>query len=390
MTLILPRSTRRSRLLYEFSTPYVLDRSEQILDALSLQVGTYARPSAATFVDSNGRLGYVGHSQPRFEWANDPNTGLNSPGLLLEGSRTNNALWCRDLTNAAWTNTLCTAALNRTGVDGAALSATTLTATGVNGTSLQAITLASGARFFSAYVRRITGSGPINMTLNNGVTWVPLTLTTAWQRLSIPTITLANPTVGFQITTNADAIAVDFAQLEDGPFQSSAILTTTATVTRAADAFSHAFNLLPQALSIYMKYRMIAQPTPLAYALAIGSDAAGTSPCILFLTDATNSIARLNIGGANDAVIGPIPSVGDTVELLAQLVLTGTTATINILRSLNANAAVAGTTSAAAVLPSTWGSATLRYGLTGSEAYVAMQSMRLTAGLQTLAYMRAN
>jgi hypothetical protein len=41
--------------------------------------------------------------------------------------------------------------------------------------------------------------------------------------------------VGFQIVTSGDKIAVDYTQNENGAFATSAIATTTASVTRAAD-----------------------------------------------------------------------------------------------------------------------------------------------------------
>jgi len=44
--------------------------------------------------------------------------------------------------------------------------------------------------------------------------------------------------VGFRIVTSGDAIAVDYVQCENGAFATSAIPTTTATVTRSADVFS--------------------------------------------------------------------------------------------------------------------------------------------------------
>lgn len=156
-------------------------------------------------------------------------------GVLVEESRTNVALWCRDLTQSAWTKSNTTAVLNQTGADGAANAATLLTATAGNGTCLQAITLASSARAQSAYVKRVTGSGTIQMTMDNGTTWTAITVTSAYTQLSIPTQTLANPTVGFRIVTSGDAIAVDFVQNENGTVASSPIPTTTASATRAAD-----------------------------------------------------------------------------------------------------------------------------------------------------------
>jgi hypothetical protein len=135
-------------------------------------------------------------------------------GLLCEPQATNSCLWNRDLTNAAWTKSNVTAAKDQTGVDGVANAASKITATAANGTCLQAITLASSARYQTAFVQRITGSGVINMTMDNGTTWTAITVTSSWQRLEIPTQTLANPTVGFRIVTSGDAVAVDLVQNE--------------------------------------------------------------------------------------------------------------------------------------------------------------------------------
>lgn len=157
-------------------------------------------------------------------------------GYLPEYARTNVALHNRDLTDAAWTATNITAAKDQTGIDGVANSASSITASAANGTILQAITLASSARFQTAYVKRLVGSGTIEMTMDNGSTWTAITVTSAWTRVSIPTQTLVNPTVGFRVQTSGDSIAVDVVQNENGTRPSSVILTAAASVTRASDS----------------------------------------------------------------------------------------------------------------------------------------------------------
>lgn len=180
---------------------------------------------------------------------------VTDKGLPVEEARTNVVLWSRDLTNAAWTKSNVTAALDQVGADGVAASATSLTATAGNGTVLQAITLGSSARFQSAYVKRLTGTGTINMTMDNGSTWTAITVTSSYTRLTIPTQTLANPTVGFRIVTSGDAIAVDFAQNENtGAAASSPIPTTTVAVTRAADQILLAGPALAAALASKAAY----------------------------------------------------------------------------------------------------------------------------------------
>ncbi len=187
------------------------------------------RAGSAYAEDNSGSLIYLfANNVPR----------ITNKGLLGEEARTNVVLWNRDLTNAAWTKSGLTTALNQTGVDATSNSATALTDSGAgNSTILQSITLGNSARFQSAYVKRITGTGTINMTMDNGSTWTAITVTstTAWSRVTIPTQTITNPIVGFQIVTASDAIAVDFVQNENGAFVTSPIATTTVAVARIND-----------------------------------------------------------------------------------------------------------------------------------------------------------
>lgn len=152
--------------------------------------------------------------------------------------RTNLALWNRDLTNAAWTKTNGTAAKDQVGIDGVANSASSFTATAGNATSLQSITSASAARVTSFFLKRITGTGTVNITQDNGTTWTAVTLTSAWQRFQV-TATAANPIIGIRVVTSGDAVALDFAQHETpATTASSPIATTTAAVIRQPDVLT--------------------------------------------------------------------------------------------------------------------------------------------------------
>lgn len=158
-------------------------------------------------------------------------------GFISEGEATNEALYARDFTNAAWSKTNITALLDATGIDAAANSCSTLTATAVNGTVFQSITLASAEFTTSFYVKRKTGTGTISITDDGGSTYTDITSlidTSDFTRVQITT-TQANPSIGFKIDTSGDEIEVDFAQLEELPFASSPIDTTTTAVTRSAD-----------------------------------------------------------------------------------------------------------------------------------------------------------
>lgn len=196
---------------------------------------TFSRSGANAWAfDAAGALVQYAANTPR--WSYDG--AGNALGILIEGARINRALWSRDLTNAAWTKTNCTAALTATGITGVASSASVLTATLANGTCSQAIVDAtSRARTLTVYARRRTGTGGVDMSLDNGATWTSIsgTLTTGWQRFTIVQ-TLASPTIAFRLQTSGDAIDVDVVQLEDGGQASTPIITTSATVTRNAES----------------------------------------------------------------------------------------------------------------------------------------------------------
>lgn len=168
-------------------------------------------------------------------------------GSLIEEVRTNDALWSRDMTNAVWVKTTMTTALNAVGIDGTANSATTLTATGASAMAVQTITLASQADNYSVFLKRVTGSGTINICLAATACASPtactVTSTTAFTRCTV-TATVLNPIVGVQIVTNGDAVIADFNQMEPGGFPTSPCLTTNATSTRSADSISVIGNLL--------------------------------------------------------------------------------------------------------------------------------------------------
>ncbi len=168
-------------------------------------------------------------------WGTTTNPITPGYGLWCFGNSTNYTLWNRDFTNAAWTKTNVTATKNQTGAEGTANAASSLTATAADGTVLQSATVASTTFTTSAYIKRLSGSGTISMTCDNGTTWVDITsqIGTTYGLCVIPTQTLANPTFGLKIATSGDSIAVDFFQCENSAYQSAPLATTTATVTRS-------------------------------------------------------------------------------------------------------------------------------------------------------------
>lgn len=186
----------------------------------------------ATYFGSDGLLKIATAGEWRID--HDPVT-RERRGLLLEPGRTNAALRAQDFTQAAWVKTNITAARDVVDLRGLSNGASSLTATANNATVLQSITAASATRITSFYLRRITGTGAVEITQNGGTNWTAVMLTSDWQRFSIPFATITNPQIGIRIGTSGDVVAVDAAQCEIGTFPTSPILSEGTALTRQAD-----------------------------------------------------------------------------------------------------------------------------------------------------------
>lgn len=140
-----------------------------------------------------------------------------------------------------WTQTSVMAALNQAGADASVSTATLLTAGASPCTILQSITATSNTVTFSAYIKRITGTGTVKITVDGGSTYTDVTALInsagySWVQLSaIQTVT--NPNCGIQLGTSGDQVAVDFCQMERcntvGLKATTPLITTSATSSRA-------------------------------------------------------------------------------------------------------------------------------------------------------------
>lgn len=238
-------------------------------------------------------------------------------GANFEGARTSVTLWTRDLTNAAWVQVTTTIAKTAAGIDGAANSASTLTATGTDSTILQTVTLASSVRVFQPYIKRVTGTGAISITTNNGATWTDVTAqlnSSTYTQVQFSQ-TVTNPVFGFKLATSGDVIAVDYADNQGGAFASSPISTTTAAVTRASDALSYptAGNLNAAAGAIKLEFTPEHAPSGTIFLFGSYVDSDNAT---LILHDATSLIARKRIAGTNyDATIANAFVSGTTYKI---------------------------------------------------------------------------
>ncbi len=164
---------------------------------------------------------------------------IEANGALIEGARTNIALYSDNLANAAWVKVNMDAAMNQIGPDGVGNSASLLTATSDGGTILQTVLSASAAHSYAVWLKRVSGTGAVSITID-GTTWTEKTITSSWSRASKENVTVLNPIVGIKLSASGDNIAVALNQLEVAPFSSSSISTVAVAVSRNRDQLSAA------------------------------------------------------------------------------------------------------------------------------------------------------
>lgn len=189
----------------------------------------HARPLTALRHNSSGAFVAVTVDTPIYDHRRSDNAFL---GLVIEPDTTDlQGTERRDLTSG-WTSGGggISTAKDATGIDSSANACTTLTASGANGTLLKAVTASSDDYTFSAWVRRKTGTGRVDITIDGGSTWQEITawlLGGAWLRIGTddlgPGFTGANPSIGFRIVTSGDEIEVDYVQLEQGVRKTSEV-----------------------------------------------------------------------------------------------------------------------------------------------------------------------
>jgi len=199
---------------------------------------TFTRGTTGTYINSSGYVASAAINEARFDY--DPTT-LASKGLLIEGQATNLLNFSETFattggTNNNWADTnLTRTSTNNTSPRNDA-TALQITASAANGTIISSAAIGtSAARTLSVWLRRVTGTGNIQYTLDNGSTYTTQAITALWVRYTFA-VTTAAQRVGFRIVSSADAIEIWGVQLEDGTGASSYYPTTTSQGTRIADS----------------------------------------------------------------------------------------------------------------------------------------------------------
>jgi hypothetical protein len=266
---------------------------------------TVTRATTATRVNSSGLIESVASGVPRIDWL-----GQSCPALLVEPSAQNLVLQSRDLSvSGTWSASGITAVRNAIGADGTASGACTLTATAASATITQNLSHASQSRIFSAVMRRVTGTGDVELTTNGGTNWTAVTLTTAFTQLACVARTVASGQVGIRMIASGDVIEVDFTQGEVGPVATSPIATTSGSITRNADTISASGALVSGLIgqtagTIYCEFAYFGQPIlrsgPIYLrqaelrGLSINSSPVGT-PGITFISRNDGGITDFNV-----------------------------------------------------------------------------------------------
>jgi hypothetical protein len=131
--------------------------------------------------------------------------------------------------SATWTVTNLTPVTGKTAPD-ATSTATEMTAGAANATITQSVTAIAADYTFSVWIRRVTGTGNVDISAHSGGTWVTQTISGTWARYTVTqTLTAGARTPGIRVVTSGDAIEIWGAQIE----QRSAATAYTATTTQA-------------------------------------------------------------------------------------------------------------------------------------------------------------
>lgn len=432
----MPASTRRraSPLLFKWEPlEFGLDSTGNpwALSGNRVVTGTFDRGGtvgAASSVDVNGRVFTPGYKTPRSYHPYDATTGLFLPrGILLEGARTNLVVQSDTLTaGAGWTvsgTATPTAAYSNIG----ATSFTRITGIAAGAGNIQrSVTLTGdGVKACSAVVQfDVAGTQVLTLLYDNTAGAQRCTVTVTWasdgtatcvantgtlllfQRLQTvsgastygivaqsTSATAANAHRCYPVSSvvggTADSARIGGCQVEDATFPSSIIPTVGSTVTRSADALSFPFNAATQALTVYCKGVERGGSLVAASGMwEVGQWA--TYPALMSYRDGANGTSYWHnsgtqVGGAGVAA----PTNGQSFEERITLNASGVT---QYSLSIEGAAEATGAASSAAALTAgaLFGGAVIRLGLYtgGSYGFPAISSLRVAAGVQTMATMR--
>lgn len=421
MTVLLARNQRNSRYLFDWSARYCVERTSD--NSLSGQAATFSRAGVATSIGSGGQVVQAAHSQSRYIWLDLDGDGVReTPHLLLEDTRTNLLLRSQEFDNGSWSKVNVTVTANATTAPDGTATADKVAATATAATTMnQSVVVAAASCAYCIYVKKGTGAtvanafalsnvttsttlfvvsinydtGVVTTTGGTGAAYSVASVDGWWQVVMVVTtgITSGNTIAAAVGFTGNGQTAGDFfyawgAQLEAAKSISSYSANAGSAVPRVADAMSFTLNSLPRALTLYID--MVDLGSSLLATLPGIVDIGGSGGNLFFVyfANAASPAAILSNNSVNSLGAGAASTgYGDRGEWRATISSAGA-ATLGL--SKNGGAESVGSAGTAVGLPAAWSAATL--GLNAVVGFApglaAYRTVRLAAGVQTLAYMR--
>jgi hypothetical protein len=204
---------------------------------------SFSRASTATRVNASGLIEAVASNVPRLDYL-----GSSCPRLLLEPQRTNNLLYSEQFNNAIWVTDgngagetkTANYAISPDGYQNA--DRIQLNRTGGSYSRVRQDYVAAGAHTASLYLKSNTGLSQKVWMRVDGSNATKITITTSWQRFVLSGSSSAGLELFIDSSDAEIATIADFsawgAQIEAGSYATSYVPTTSASVTRVADAAS--------------------------------------------------------------------------------------------------------------------------------------------------------
>jgi hypothetical protein len=293
----------------------------------------FSRASSKTRTNAAGVIQTIGNNVPPHDYRNADGTLSTFPRLNLEPQRTNLVLHSEDFTNAAWAKSRTTISANVTTAPNGTLTADKFIATSATGVhTISQSGFTSQAYSFSVYAKAeeetvlslFLRSASVGATFNlsNGtvsnITVTSATITNVgdgWYRCFVydstpgTTINIYGKTGSSYIGNGIDGFYLWGAQSEAGAYPTTYIPTTTAAVTRLADAASKTgvSSLIGQTEGTLFVDII---PIDVTTTNAIGINNASTIGRVIIFTGSNLIFAQVRVGSVNQFSVSTPASVG--------------------------------------------------------------------------------